>query len=249
MTIRESVKEQWKSIKNRSLREKVSYFWDYYGIKSICLLLAVIVLIAFIVSIAVKKEYAFTGVFFGAQPQAHAEQYLKDFGNAAGIDSSQYEISVQSHLDIQMDQAITQEIYTSMETFTAMVAAKSVDCFAGDLDLFLYYGYLEYTVDLRTVLTPEELSALAPYLHYIDGKLIRQQENSNEGLANAYAQRPDSTKPELMDDPIPVGISLSAATEDFKSAYIMRENSVIGICANASYPQNALAFLRYCLDI
>ena len=249
MTIREAVKEQWKSIKNRSLKEKLSYFWDYYGIKTICLLLALIVLIVFIVSIAAKKEYAFTGVFFGAQPQASAEQYLKDFGNAAGIDSSQYDISVQSHLNIQMDQAITQEIYTSMEAFTAMVAAKSVDCFAGELDLFLYYSYLEYAVDLRTVLTSDELTALAPYLHYIDGDLIRQQENDNEGLATAYAQRPDSTKPELMVDPIPVGISLNAATNDFKSAYIMAENAVIGICASASYPENALAFLRYCLDI
>lgn len=249
MTIRESIKEQWKSIKNRSLKEKISYFWDYYGIKSICLLLAVIILIAFIVSIATKKEYAFTGVFFGAQPQASAEQYLNDFGDAAGIDASQYELSVQSHLNIQMDQVITQEIYTSMETFSAMVAAKSVDCFAGNPDLFLYYGYLEYAVDLRTVLTAGELTALAPYLHYIDGQLIAQQELNNEGLATAYTSRPDSTKPELMADPIPVGISLNAATDDFKAAYRMDENAVIGICVSAAYPENALAFLHYCLDI
>lgn len=248
MTIREARKAQWESIKDKGTQEKLSYFWEYYGIKSICLLLAIIVLIAFVISMATKKDFAFTGIFFGAQPQDSSQSYLEDFKKAADIDPAKYDVSVQCHLDIQMDQTITQEIYTSMETFTAMVASKSVDCFAGDLDLFLYYGYLGYGVDLRTVLTPEELTALAPYLHYIDGNLIDQQEADNEGLASAYSQRPDSTKPELMDDPIPVAICLDAATDDFKASYRFGEGAVIGICASASYPQYALAFLRYCLN-
>ena len=146
-----------------------------------------------------------------------------------------------------MDQTLSQEIYDSMETFTAMVASHTVDAFAGDLDLFLYYGYLGYGVDLRTVLTPEELEVLRPYLHYIDGKLIDQQEANDEGIASAYQNRPDSTKPEIMGDPIPVAVSLKAATEEFRETYRFGENAVIGICASASYPQNALAFLRYCL--
>ena len=248
MTIHEARKEQWESIKDQSMREKLSYFWEYYGIKTICLLLALIVLVAFIISMATKKEFAFTGVFFGAQPQDSCDAYLEDFKQVIQIDQKEYDVSVQCHLDIQMGQMVTQEIYTSMETFTAMVASRSVDCFAGDRDLFLYYGYMDYAVDLRTVLTPQELSALAPYLHYIDGKLIELQDQNDEGLANAYAQRPDSTKPELMGDPIPVGISLDAANDEFKANYQFRENAVIGICASASYPQNALAFLRYCLN-
>ena len=147
-----------------------------------------------------------------------------------------------------MDQQITPEIYQSMETFTAMVAAKSVDCFAGNDDLFLYYAYMEYALDLRTVLTQEELDLLSPYLHYIDGQLIEQQENANEGYANAYSQHPDSTKPELMADPIPVAISLNTATDAFKEAYHFGEEALIGICASSEQAQNALAFLRYCLE-
>ena len=249
MTIREAIKEQRKSIKNRSTKEKLSFFWEYYGIKTICLILAAAILIAFIVSMATKKEFGFTGVFFGAAVQDSAEGYLAQFGQASGIDPEKYEISVQCHLDIQMDQQITQEIYTSMETFTAMVSAKSVDCFAGNDDLFLYYAYMEYALDLRTVLTQEELDQLSPYLHYIDGKLIQQQENANEGYANAYSQHPDSTKPELMENPIPVAISLNAATDAFKEAYNFGEEAVIGICASSEQSQNALAFLRYCFGL
>ena len=196
-----------------------------------------------------KKDYAFTGVFFGALAQDGSDAYLAEFGQAAGIDPTEYDLSVQCHLDIQMNQTITPEIHSSMEAFAAMVATKSVDCFAGNSELFLYYSYLEYAVDLRTVFTPEELERLSPYLHYIDGKLIEQQESNDEGLASAYSQHPDSTKPELMSSPIPVAISLDIATEAFKENYKFGDDAVIGICASASYSQNAVAFLRYCLDI
>ena len=107
---------------------------------------------------------------------------------------------------------------------------------------------MEYAVDLRTVLTPAELEALSPYLHYIDKSLILQQEASEEGYATAYSQHPDATKPELMADPIPVAVSLNAATDAFKEAYHFADSAVIGICANTEQPENALAFLRYCLN-
>lgn len=247
MTIREAIKQQIKSIKNRSAKEQFSFFWEYYGLKTIALVIAAAVVIAFLVSMLTQKDYALTGIFFGAVPQDSAEQYLTSFGASAGIDPEKYELSVQCHLDIQMDGAITPEIYTSMETFTAMVATNSVDCFAGNSELFLYYAYMEYAADLRTVLTQQELDQLAPYLHYIDGALIAQQENNDEGLANAYSQHPDSTKPELMTEPIPVGISLNTATDAFREAYHFGEEAVIGICASSEHSANALAFLRYLL--
>lgn len=247
MTIWEAQKEQLKSIKNRSFKEQISYLWEYYGIKAICLLLAIAALIAFIVTLATKKDYAFTGVFFGAQLQTSSESYLEEFSQSAGIDPKEYEISIQCNPGIHMDQQVTQELYGTMDAFNAMVAAKSVDCLAANTELFLYYAYMEYAVDLRTVLKPEELEHLSPYLHYIDGELIRQQEEADGGLTDAFFQRSDSTKPELMTDPIPVGISLEAATDAFREAYLFQEDSIIGICAVSPFPENAQAFLHYCL--
>ena len=90
MTIREAIKEQRKSIKNRSLREQFAFFWEYYGIKTICLLLAVAALIAFIVTMVTKKDYAFTGVFFGSAAQNSAQSYLDAFGSHCGIDPEKY---------------------------------------------------------------------------------------------------------------------------------------------------------------
>lgn len=58
---------------------------EYYRIKTICLILAASALLAFIVSMATKKEYAFTGVFFCAAVPDSSEDYLAQFGQASGI--------------------------------------------------------------------------------------------------------------------------------------------------------------------
>lgn len=246
MTIREAIREQQKSIKNRSAKEKLSYFWEYHGIKTICLIVALVIVIAFIVTIATQKKPGFTGVFFGIAPQSSSENYLADFAKSAGIDPNKYQLTVQESPEIRMDQSITPDIYQSLEAFAAMVASKSVDCFAGNSELFLYYAYMEYAVDLQTVLTPEELKTLSPYLHYIDRKVVEEAKNADDRHSVQY---PDSTKPELMEDPVPVAVSLNAATDAFKQTYQFDADCVIGICASSEQSQNARAFLRYCLGL
>ena len=245
MTIRESIQKQKESIKNRSLKERISYFWEYYAIKSFAALLALITVIAFLVSMATQKDYAFTGMFFGVATDSASEAYLSAFAEAAGIDTEKYLLTVQTGPEVYMDQQISPEIYQSMEAFTAMVSAQSVDCFAGNEEIFLYYAYLGYAEDLRDVLSSEELSRLSADLYYIDLQLIRDQDNSDGGYADAYMQHPDPTKPELMKDPVPVAVSLKAASQDFLSAYRFSGTSLLGICKSSAYQENAVSFLRY----
>ena len=249
MTIKDARKQQRKSIKNRSLKERFSYFWEYFGMKTIAGIVAIVIVIAFIVTMVTKKEYAFTAVFFGGHAQPNATHYVKQYANSSGIDLSKYDVSVTCYPDIRMDQQVTQEIHDQMQTFASMVSTNSVECFAGHQDLFLYYAYMGYATDLRTVLTEQALAELGPYLHYIDNSLIEKQEQANGGLTDAYFQRQDSTCPELMDDPIPVGISLEAANAAFLENYHFCEDAVIGICVTSSHPKNALAFLKYCMNL
>lgn len=249
MTIRETIKAQEKSIKNRTAKERFSFFWEYYAFKTFAALLALVLTVAFIISMVTQKQYAFTGVFFGAQSLPGAEDYLTDFAQTANIDLTDYTLTVQTNPDIRMDQQISTEIYQHMETFSAMVAGQSVSCFAGNPDLFLYYAYLGYATDLRTVLSQQELDALTPYLYYVDMYLIQAQEEADDGYADAYMQRPDPTKPELMTDPVPVAVSLEAASVDFLKHYQFTGTNLIGICKSSEYPQFALAFLRHCLSL
>ena len=245
MTIREAIRAEQKSMKDRSPKEKISYFLEYHGIKTACILIAVIVVITFIISAVTRKESGYMGVFFGASVQKSAESYMNSFAQAAGIDTDVYELTVQSYPDIQLDAAITQDVYQTMQGFTAMVTANMVDSIAADADLFLYYSYLGYTADLRTVMTQEQLEELGPWLRYIDGELLRQLEESDDSSVD-YTQYPDPADPTAMTDPIPVGIDLSGASTEFLKSYTFWvKDPVIGICSTSENTENALAYLQY----
>lgn len=246
MTIRETIRTQIRSMKDRSWREKISYFLEYYGGKTLLLLLGLGIIVAFCVTLAAQKTPAFTATFFGAEPQPAAEDFLSGYIQAAGIDDQRNEVSILTYDDIQADAVISQDTYQSIEVFTAMAASHSVDCFAANTDFFLVYAYRDYAIDLRTVLRPSELDALAPYLRYIDGAL-RDAEDANDAGATQKPVWPDAACPERMDDPIPVGIVLSKATGAFAESYPFAcDDPVIGVCANSDHVDNAAVFLWYC---
>ena len=136
-----------------------------------------------------------------------------------------------------------------MQRFSAMVASKTADAFAANQDLFLYYSYAGYTLDLRTVLPPEQLAALSPWLYYIDGEMLAFLE-SNDDPEFTLDQCPDPSKPEDMSDRIPVAVSIQATTQAFQDNYPFVTNDVIiGICVSSEHTDHARAFLQYALGL
>ena len=249
MTVREAVRAQREAMKNRTLKENLSFLWDYYGLKAICLLIGLVLLISLIVSVTTQKETAFCGVFFGSSAPSEETEYLRQFADAAGINTARSELTVQTFPDVDLHESITEEIYQYMQLFSAMVSAQMVDIIAADSDLFLYYGYAGYATDLRTVFTAEQLALLAPYVYYIDGEILSLLETQYDSSFQ-LEEYPDPTKPEDMADPIPVAVSLRAASQSFQDTYgFIPEDVIIGVCANTEHPENVLAFLRYTLSV
>ena len=245
MTIHEAIRSQWEIVKDRPLREKLSYFWSYYGAATICIILVLAGLISLVVTVATKKDPAFSGAFFGAIAGDNAESFLSDFAQSAGIDTEEYTYSVQVYPDIRMDQVLTEDAYYSTQSFAALVAAKSVEVFSANRELFVHYCYMGYGMDLRKVFSPQELEVLAPHLLYIDAELVKKMENAAFGEDVTGGSYPDPTDPKAMESPMPVGIDLSISTEAFRSNYRFGETAAIGICANTPHADYAAAFLRY----
>lgn len=250
MTIRESIRSQWEIIKNKSVKEKVAYFWDYYGFKTIAILVVAAFIIFFASEVVTQKEYAYTAIFFGAEAQSSAGTYLEEFAHTENIDTEEYNITIECPPSIRLDGPVSEDLYQTIASFTALVETNMVENFAAETDLFLYYSYLGYTADLRTHLTPEQLADLAPYLIYMDAGLIAKQENIGEAPTIDYRNFPDPRNPSLMTDPVPVAIDLSFASERFRSAYQFIGNSVVlGICSTTEKAETATAFIRYVFEL
>ena len=250
MTIRESIKAQWESVKDKSTKEKLAYFWEYYGFRTVLILCIVSLAIYFAVDVITQKEYAYTGIFFGSKAQESADNYLADFARMEAIDTEEYEITVQSLLDIRLDGQVTEELYQTIATFTALVETNMVENIGAETNLFLYYSYLGYTADLRTLLTPEQLDTLAPHLIYMDAALIAEQQNTGEAPTIDYKNFPDPKDPDAMIDPVPVGIDLAAASEAFRNAYTFTSDSIaLGICSTTEKTETAINFILYVFEL
>ena len=248
MTIRESIRSQIEMMKGKSRREKLAYFWDYYGIKSICILTFLALSIFIVVDMSTKKDSGYVGVFFGASERNASDTYLCDFASFAGLDSDHFDSTVQFSPGIRLDSTITEEGYQALEGFATMAGAQMVDNIAADAELFIYYSYLGYTTDLRNVLSEPQLTALAASLNYIDGDLLRQYQSKEKTID--YNNFPDPKDPDTMVDPIPVGIDLSAATEAFRNTYSFTESdAMIGICSTSERTEIAVAFILFALGL
>lgn len=249
MTIREAIRAEQKSMKNRSFQEKLQYFFEYHALKLGAILLAIVVVICFVVNFVTQKDTGYNAVFFGGWAQPSVDAFMEGFSRHIDLDMENYEVTIQDLPAVRLDNGGEGAAYPTLQSFATLAAAGMVDNMAADVDLFLYYGYMGHLVDLRTVLTPQQLQALSPHLYYIDQQLLEQQAESYDGLVFEFGKCPDPKAPEAMEDPIPVGLDISAATEEFQNCYQFVGTPVMGISISSQRPETAQEFLKYCFGL
>ena len=90
MTIRESIRSHRDAVKKQSIKVKLAYFWEYYGIKTVVLLVIASILIYLFVHIITQKEPGNVGVFFGASEKSSSEAFLDEFARFANLNQENY---------------------------------------------------------------------------------------------------------------------------------------------------------------
>lgn len=252
MAVMDEFREEREAMKNGTPKEKLSYFWCYYKWHVII----VVAVIAFIASFAyealTRKDTAMYAIFLNGFTLSEEgdEEYINSYMDAAGIDPNEYETMIDTSMYLSLD-STDENTYNFIQKISVYVAAGEIDIIATGQDLFEYYAYLDYVLDLRDVLTEEQLEAYEPYLYYVDRKVIEAKNEAADNLEAYTLTYPDPTKPEEMEEPIPVGIIMNdIATEKFSANYVFASSpSVIGFMVNGSHTENAVAFLDYVLDV
>lgn len=242
MTSREAAIYQLKRLKGQPLKKKISYILTYFWIPITAVLAAVIFLVSLIMHWANLKPSAL-GVccINSVADQAEVDRYLQGFAQAQGIDTEEYQMVSQMMF---LGQG-TEDDYQSAQVFSAMLIAGELDIVAADRDIIVRYAYQEAFVDVGELLTPEQMDVLTPYFLYIDLSHLDKVKDFSE---EAY-QYPDPTKPEQMEQPVPVAIILQPDWEFVKTCYpYTYGDDAVGLVANSNNGDNARAFLQYILD-
>lgn len=249
MALRDEIKRGREYfLESATRKEKFKYFIDYYGLRVALIAIALIALITFIIQTVTKPEPVLNGTFFNVaiyDTDDVLDELKKDFEKAKELDTSKYSVSFNTNLTFSKDNENNYQDYTLWEGLYAQMSAKVIDFIVGTSDQLLTLAYNEAFVDLSTMLTEEQMEQYKPYFLYIDQALVTLRREDDSIDQEAFKiPFPDCTKPEEMEEPIPVMIDMS----QMKSMQELYENNTEGLCygivANGENRKNAVEFLE-----
>lgn len=259
----DEIREQQKKMKDMTFKEKLAYFWYYYKVHTIVILLVVIFGGYWIYEIATTKDMCFYGIMLNAS-QLDGDVMETSFSEYADLDTETYECFIDSMSTLSY-QTQTEYDMATYQKIVALVQTKDLDVMVLDGQVFYNFSFNGMLLDLRTVMTEEELAAHEGNIYYIDyaaikeaeahqdsattDELMKEAEKRNQATAEEITAEANSHRdPSTMKEPIPVGIFLT------DSPFVEKTNAynalipIYGICATTQRQDTALKYLDYLFD-
>lgn len=246
MKLFQKLKGVWKTTISQPKGERFSYFWEYYKWPTTVSILLVAALICTLVGVANRKDTIFDGYVLNSNAIEKDKEFLQGFYDYAGIDSEKYEAAV--YTDMYLRPGNSQKNAEVFQRILGGIYTQAADFIAGPPEAFRMCAYQssELFVDLREFLDEETLNKLSDRLYYIDYTVLEQLRAPVGEATNANITYPDPHKPELMEQPIPVGISVGDR-ESFRASYYYYPDTelYIGIVKSTARPELSRQFIHY----
>ncbi len=245
MTIKEYYRQAYKEMKGKPAKEKWEYFWEYFKWQFLIGLLVLAMLTQGVVSCATRKTNTFAGVFVTALYDANALGFLDDYYAYTDLDTKKQEALFYTNFLIKADNSSSDS--NMLYNIAAKIFTKEIDFIAGQPEPFEIFAYHTSVLlgDLREHMDEETLSCYAGRIYYIDGAVRKQLETELGEERPKPEDFPDPKKPELMEDPIPVGIDISGLKMLDGRIYKPGAETYIGIVSNTQRPEKFMEFLNF----
>lgn len=245
MPVMDEFREEREAIRHGTAKQKYQYFKDYYRIPLIIILVALLFLGTLVYQIVSNRDPVFYAVMLNCiSPEEH-DWLIGEFADYAGIDTEKNDIQIDTGARFTID-SMDEDSYVTIQRLGAYSSIGQLDVMLGGGDAFAYFAGTGYFLDLRTLLTEEQLQKYEPYLYYIDAALEVNYDPTKSGSL-LYA---DPRRPEEMEDPVPIGIYVDSS-QKLKDAFVFQnaeDGIVLSVYSTTQHPDNAIAFLEYLLD-
>lgn len=247
MAVMDEFKSERESIKQKSLKEKLSYFWTYYKWFVITPLIILLFFGNFVYEKLIATESVLNGVILNVNSlNGDSTDLLNGFYEAEQIDQKEYNIELTTTLSYQPESENASSNYTTLQALLTWQSAGMIDFICGDQASMQDLAYKGYFVDLSQFLTAEELAKYESKFLYMDQSVIEKREaalGKPEELAAIVV--PACDKPEEMEKPVPVLLSLTPTEALSQTRGSNDDNIVFGIVPNIEHKELALKFIKY----
>lgn len=219
-SMHDEIREQNAKLKGAPLKEKFSYFMEYYFKITLGIIIAAVLAGWFLYSIlSAPKDTAFAAFFYNGFGDSSNTELADIFAEYMGIDTSEHDVYIDSAMRIGETVNDT-DSYISIEKTIAVIASGELDTIVGDKTAIDYFARAEYLNDITAVL-PEDL--LAKY----KDKLYYAEYGEDGGL-------------------VPVGV-YAGASDKLNQYYYFNSEPIFTFVVNSNSTDNAIEFLKFLL--
>lgn len=255
MTPKEASRKAWAEMKQKPFKERLAYFWDYYKWHTLAVLVLVIVAISYTVSILREPDYKANGLLLNAysytnyeQIQANIQSLADGFSRAENLDDQNVEVNLDGSRVYYLDEENDAYNADTIQLILTYAASESLDFIIGDEDAMLELAYMQMFQDLSSILNDEQLQKLDDSVLYIDMAVVEKREAAlDQDLDTSDIVYPDPTKPESMEQPVPVLVRL-AQSDKLNKIYTQPSEALVFGFTGHNQGGYAEAFLNYLLD-
>ena len=249
MPLMDEFVEEREQMKNASFWKRLEYFWDYNKTKVIITTFVVIMLSSMLYNFITKKDPAiWIAMVDCLEDSTLGPEYETALTELLGVNTKKEEVIIDSSYLVSGAADFADTSLT--DALSVRVATGEIDVFISGEEFFSAYAVGDVFVDLRTILSPEDMEYYKDQLFYIDYAHIEEgyqsEEIENLALADVnYLLQIQPRNPETMKNPIPIGIYLET-TEEFQDAYYFstKEPIVFGAIYNHCDIENIVTFLH-----
>ncbi|MBQ6786833.1 MAG: hypothetical protein IJO85_03830 [Lachnospiraceae bacterium] len=218
-SIHDEIREQNAKLKDAPLKEKLSYFKEYY-LKTT---LAVIAIAIFVGSLAytmitAPDDTAFAAYFFNDTGDSSSTVLIDEFVAYTGIDTKEHEAYIDASMNYSSDSGNYTD-YTGIEKTMAVIATNELDIIVGDQEAFDYFTRSECFHDVTTILPENLLEKFQDKIYYYTF--------------------------EETGETVPVGIYVTDSPKLNENYYYVDKEPILGFLINSDSIENALTFLEF----
>lgn len=249
MPVMDEFKKERDAVKNGTPKQKLSYFIYYYKWYVIAAVLVVAAVVSMIRHYVNQKDIAFYACFLNSAKGENAEEYVQSFADYAGIDTDTYAVCFDSSILINDPNENPETLEASSQKLMVYIAAGNLDVLLTDANSIKHYANAQLFCDMRDFLTPAQIKLYEPYFYYVDQTVVQELQESLTNPEQKYIpDYPDPTKPEEMDQPIPVGIWIENPGALADNYAFLDGGLVLAVFPNAKNPEAASKFIDFLMQ-
>lgn len=243
MTSEEAIRYHLKKLKGKPLKQNLEYVITYFWVPILTIVLLLLFISSYIINLVTTKDSALNIICMNSYAEdGNAESFITEYAQRAGIDLAEYTVNITAGMSVPDDTLIGS--FETSQILFAQIAAQDIDLIVSSQDLSNYI-YQEAFAELPQVLSAEQQTRYEQYYLYMDKAFLKSLDGSYTGTL----EYPDPTKPELMEEPVPVALRLPDNSEFQQLYYPYKPGEVVvGILSNSLNTNNALLFLDFIMQ-